>query len=173
MGWTAPRTWAAAETVTASIMNAHVRDNLKALADGWVAYTPTWTASGTAPALGNGTIVGGSITTGPKTLDFFILLTMGSTTTYGTGTYRFTLPASAASRGTGSTINMSGLLTDTSAGAAGKWGVQACQFVTTSTIELLAPTATADSKLAIVGQLVPFTWANTDIISIAGRYEAA
>lgn len=29
-GWTAPRTWVAAETVTAAIMNTHVRDNLLA-----------------------------------------------------------------------------------------------------------------------------------------------
>lgn len=29
--WTAPRTWVAAETVDATIMNAHVRDNLLAL----------------------------------------------------------------------------------------------------------------------------------------------
>ncbi len=28
MTWTAPRTWVTAETVTAAIMNAHVRDNL-------------------------------------------------------------------------------------------------------------------------------------------------
>ena len=34
MTWTAPRTWVSGETVTASIMNTHVRDNLNALADG-------------------------------------------------------------------------------------------------------------------------------------------
>ena len=28
MAWTTPRTWAASETVTASMMNQHVRDNL-------------------------------------------------------------------------------------------------------------------------------------------------
>lgn len=173
MAWTAPRTWVAGETVTAAIMNTHIRDNLKAIADPWVSYVPAWTASGTAPALGNGTIVGASRTLGPKTVHFRILLTMGSTTTYGTGTYRFTLPAAALALGAGSTLNLAGLLTDTSAGAAGKWGVQACQFVTTSTIELLAPTATADAKLAIVGQLVPFTWANTDILSVSGTVEAA
>lgn len=32
MAWTTPRTWVASETVTASIMNTHVRDNLSALA---------------------------------------------------------------------------------------------------------------------------------------------
>ncbi len=33
MGWTSPRTWIAAEIVTAALMNTHVRDNLSALAD--------------------------------------------------------------------------------------------------------------------------------------------
>lgn len=31
MAWTSPRTWVASEVVTASIMNAHVRDNLNAV----------------------------------------------------------------------------------------------------------------------------------------------
>lgn len=37
--WTAPRTWVAAETVTASIMNTHVRDNLSVLRAGGFAVT--------------------------------------------------------------------------------------------------------------------------------------
>lgn len=37
MAWTTPRTWVPGETVTASIMNAHVRDNLQALYDGFAA----------------------------------------------------------------------------------------------------------------------------------------
>lgn len=43
MAWTNPRTWADAETVTAAIMNLHVRDNLNYLYDpgDWTAYTPT------------------------------------------------------------------------------------------------------------------------------------
>lgn len=38
MGWTSPRTWVAAETVTAAIMNTHIRDNLNAL-NGFVRKT--------------------------------------------------------------------------------------------------------------------------------------
>ena len=33
MAWSAPRTWSPGETVTASLMNAHVRDNLNAVSD--------------------------------------------------------------------------------------------------------------------------------------------
>jgi len=55
------------------------------------AYTPTWSAASTAVSLGNGTIVGyyernGSLITG------FVNLTFGTTTTYGTGNWRVTLP---------------------------------------------------------------------------------
>ena len=35
MAWTAPRSWVADEVVTADVMNAHVRDNLKAIGDAW------------------------------------------------------------------------------------------------------------------------------------------
>lgn len=41
MAWTAPRTWVAGETVTATLLNAHVRDNLKALTE---FVTPTFAA---------------------------------------------------------------------------------------------------------------------------------
>lgn len=170
MAWTAPRTWVAGETVTAAIMNQHVRDNLKALGDNWVSYTPAWTSTGTAPAIGNATVQGASITTGPKTIDFFFTITYGSTSTFGTGSYRFSLPVTAASRNAGSTMNMSGLLTDTGTAI---WGVTAIRFVTTSTIELLTSTSATDPRLAVYAQTVPFTSANTDIVSVAGRYEAA
>lgn len=44
MAWTAPRTWVAGETVTAAIMNTHVRDNLLDLggtAPAWAGWTPS------------------------------------------------------------------------------------------------------------------------------------
>lgn len=37
MAWTTPRTWVAGETVTAAIMNTHVRDNLTAAATTFIA----------------------------------------------------------------------------------------------------------------------------------------
>lgn len=43
MAWTSPRTWVAGEVLTASLLNTHVRDNLKAIGDAWTAYTPTLT----------------------------------------------------------------------------------------------------------------------------------
>lgn len=66
---------------------------------GWISYTPTWgIVSGTAPAIGNGTITGGYRRIGNQ-VDFWIALTYGSTSTYGSGTqpYTLSLPVSLTS----------------------------------------------------------------------------
>jgi hypothetical protein len=55
VAWTTPRTWVAGETVTAALMNTHVRDNLKMAGDPWVSYVGTISATGGA-FLGTGTI---------------------------------------------------------------------------------------------------------------------
>lgn len=57
----------------------------------WTSYTPTWTAVTTNPVIGNGTITGaynkiGRLVTG------YITVTMGGTTTYGSGQYNLSLP---------------------------------------------------------------------------------
>jgi len=55
------------------------------------AYTPTWTASGSAPAIGNGTLTGRYSRQG-SSITATINLTLGSTSTLGTGDWRFGLP---------------------------------------------------------------------------------
>lgn len=62
----------------------------------WVSYTPTWTSTGTAPALGNGTLAGRYIYVGYKTIHFEISQVLGSTSTLGTGYYNWNLPPFAA-----------------------------------------------------------------------------
>lgn len=42
MAWTTPRTWTDGELVTAALLNAHIRDNLTALAYSSGTYTPTY-----------------------------------------------------------------------------------------------------------------------------------
>ena len=55
------------------------------------AYTPTWTAATTNPTLGNGAIEGYYVRVGDLVY-FNIKLVMGSTTTFGSGVYTFSLP---------------------------------------------------------------------------------
>lgn len=58
----------------------------------WKSYTPTWgVVSGTAPSIGNGTIVGRERRVGDFQ-EIEITITSGTTTTYGSGTYLFGLP---------------------------------------------------------------------------------
>lgn len=67
--------------------SASVTNHLYTEAD----FTPVWGSDGTAPALGNGTLTGRYTRRG-KHIRACIELTMGSTTTYGTGAYKFTMP---------------------------------------------------------------------------------
>lgn len=55
-------------------------------------FTPVWEAATTNPTLGNGTITG-RMTRDGRRANFVIELTMGSTTTFGTGAYSFKLPS--------------------------------------------------------------------------------
>jgi hypothetical protein len=56
-----------------------------------IAYTPSLTSGGTAPSLGDGTLVGYASRNG-TTVNVNIILTLGSTTTLGSGQLRFSLP---------------------------------------------------------------------------------
>lgn len=87
MAWTAPRTWTAGETVTATLLNTHLRDNLKALGDPWTSYTPTLTGM----SLGNGTVSARYILAG-HTLFLRIRIAAGTTTTF-SGSVTISLPS--------------------------------------------------------------------------------
>jgi len=65
-------------------------DNLLSVT-GVTNYTPTWTATTTNPSLGNGSIAGRYYRIS-NVVTAFINLTMGSTTTYGSGVWWFSMP---------------------------------------------------------------------------------
>lgn len=58
-------------------------------------FTPTWTSTGTQPALGNGTFVGEWVRVQNLVMVTYNLL-IGSTTTFGTGNYLFSYPTAAS-----------------------------------------------------------------------------
>ncbi|MFF4489410.1 hypothetical protein ACFY0F_23425 [Streptomyces sp. NPDC001544] len=64
----------------------------------WTSYTPVWTGSTTNPSLGNGVLIGRYQKFG-RTVVAHINLTPGSTTTYGSGSYNWTLPFASANSG--------------------------------------------------------------------------
>jgi hypothetical protein len=128
--------------------------------DPWAAYTPTWTASTTNPTLGNGTLTGAWTQIG-ATVHFRIVLTFGSTTNVGSGTYTWTLPTAAAD--TQSCVGKANIRDD----SAGANRTRSCRNATATT------TLLQDEAGATVTQAAPFAWATGDTIVISGNYEAA
>jgi len=130
----------------------------------WSSYTPAWTSTGTAPALGNGTLTGAYKQVG-STVHVRIVLTLGSTSTVGTGSYRLSLPVG------GKVMSLlSALFKDLSAGSTRYSG----------TAELASTGATGDNmrinvdtNQGAVGAAIPVVPANGDTLILCGTYEQA
>jgi hypothetical protein len=123
---------------------------------GVIAYTPSWTSTGTAPALGNGTLTGEYEVVGSR-VSIAITFTAGTTTTFGTGDWRFSVPITV----TGQRREIEGYATDSS---AGQFRLTFTQFVTGTTILVFA------DQTAPFSATVPFTWANADNLVLVGSY---
>lgn len=133
----------------------------------WTDYTPTWTATTTNPAIGNGTIVGRYARIQNLVMVQFNI-TFNTTTTKGSGQYRISLPVTAAATLSPYAVLGSGYLLDAS--AASVW-----------TTAILVP----NSSTTIVGMKItgagygdvtdtnPFTFTNGDEINGSFFYKAA
>lgn len=143
--------------------NAWLQAIFAAIESGWAldSYTPTWTATGSNPAIGNGTITGKYISLGGKCVVFGVRIVMGSTTTFGTGNYVVTLPLTADTNYAGAMLV---LAADTS--AVTNYNGRAFALSTT-TMSLITTDAAAAAPYT---PTVPFTFANTDVIGIFGVY---
>jgi hypothetical protein len=133
---------------------------------GMTAFTPTWSSSGTQPAIGNGTI-SGRYTQFAKLVFATWLVIPGSTTTFGTGTYNLTLPVTAAVQRYTLGVDLLDTGTQHYVGQAVVDG----NASTTVFAEIFAGSnATGPTGWA---QTAPFTFGNGDRIIITGFYEAA
>lgn len=166
MTWTIPRTWVAGEIVTASMLNTHVRDNFNAIGT-WTDYTPAWTAATTNPVLNNGTKAGRYIQAGDLVF-VDILVTMGSTTTYGSGTWSISLPITPRS-GVGHFLAVSAVLNSSSPNR--RLGMTS--RISSSTPNMyVANSATIGDWNAMSGT-VPGGWVSGDNFQVSGNYEQA
>ena len=59
----------------------------------WSTYTPTWSSTGTAPVIGNGTLTGNYQRLHGRIGIMRVQMVAGSTTTFGSGTYKFSMPS--------------------------------------------------------------------------------
>lgn len=136
-----------------------------AAADGvWTAYTPVWASvSNPQPVIGNGTLLARYARV-KKLIYIKLRLVMGSTTTFGTGDYSFTLPLGASASHPG--LETFGQCTALDAGTAYKFDV--CAIGSGAAIVKMI-----GSGGAFYGPTVPHTWANTDFLNLALTYETA
>lgn len=135
----------------------------------WAAFTPTWSSTGTPPAFGNATVTARYVQVG-KLVSFYMRILFGSTSTFGTGTYTWAVPA-ASNLTAAQSVGVARLL-QTSASA----NTHFCQVrVGTSasgTFDITF-TPTFAGVVAAVGTTAPWTWANGDLIEVSGTYEAS
>ena len=128
----------------------------------WEEYTPAWTGSVTNPAIGNGTIAGRYARL-QKIIIAQGIIIVGSTTTFGAGGYRISVPITARADAFLPSIGM-GL--DASAGYAGYSGGGI--WVTNTTLEFRI-----GDNITVWAPTVPFTFANADQFRWTAIYEAA
>lgn len=133
------------------------------------AFTPVLTGSGTAPVLGNGLLTGRSVSVG-KLITAHYNFVAGSTTTFGSSSFRLSLPVPSFAHPTNTALGGWFYIED--AGTAGYMALP--RFVTTTTLELVIHSAATNGLLAgVVGATTPFTFGNGDIIRGYVTYEAA
>lgn len=125
-----------------------------------ISYTPTLGGTG-GTAIGNGTLAGTYAIQG-KRVFFHIQLTLGTTTVIGTS-MTFALPV------TGDAFGAQGSHATSSDVSASQNYIGGILNSSTSVITVVTLAAPAASYATAV----PFTWANTDFISINGWYFAA
>jgi hypothetical protein len=147
-----------------------LRSNLK-LSDGtspegeWTNFTPTWTASTSNPAIGDGLIEGRYKQVG-KTVHVWMSVSMGSTTTFGTGEYKMSLPVAARMI---ASVVLDLVMYDN---GTRHYNSLAHNDYTTG-ISLNNTSVTLFWDTGVVTESAPFTWANGDYFIISGTYEAS
>ena len=119
----------------------------------WQSYTPVWTAATTNPVLGNGSLIGRKTLVG-KLATAMVYLAPGSTTTFGSGQWIFSLPFTVTSnitRNIGSWIALD---------SGANWYQGSCVVVeNATTISLFL----RDNNSAFgMASNVPFVWTNFD-----------
>jgi len=137
----------------------------------WIAYTPVWgNVGGALPAIGNGILVGKYQRVG-KTLDCFVYLQMGSTTTYGAGgsPWNFSLPSGMLC-GDRTRYVPAGMLL-----VAGKWCPAIINLPAGGSV-FQVYTYTNPTTLHELGSTepsIPAVWANGHVMNLNFRVEIA
>lgn len=163
MAWTTPKTWVDnVDVLSATNLNTHVRDELKALTE-WTTYTPSWTATGGTPAIGNGTLEARYVKAG-NVLHLRMALLWGSTTTAaGTTLWTFGLPGGTTFAGFETQMAATAFDFSTSVVAMG--------YAFSNTPSTFQAIFTGTNQR--LGLTLPFSWATGDRFQITATVEVA
>jgi hypothetical protein len=131
--------------------------------DTWTSYNPSWTATVSNPSIGTGTLTGRYMQVG-SLVWVFIKMTAGSTTTFGSGLWRFSLPVTPA---------VDALLPSTVSDNSTSFRYPAMTRIILSSTTGDNMRIHVDGGYSGVSSTAPFTWANGDFIIIAGHYMSA
>lgn len=135
-------------------------DALQALTDPWTSFTPTWGGTTTNPVLNNGSITASYLQDG-KFVVFKGKITMGSSTTFGSGIWTVTVPVNAVDI----TAIGQGLAKDSS--PTNGFPLIA-EFRSVSQLQFWPNNASGQ-----VTNAAPLTWASGDSLNWTIIYEAA
>ena len=130
----------------------------------WQSYTVSWTATTTNPSIGNGTLTGRYTQIG-KTIMGNILLICGSTTTFGSGYWIFSLPKVSASSNTPYLGNFAILDFGT--------GFYVGAIIIETGIGTFITTMRDGDGYGAFSSTLPHVWAVNDKLQIAFTYETA
>jgi len=129
----------------------------------WTDFAVTWTATGVAPAIGNGTITARYCQIG-KTVTYQIHLDPGNTTTFGTGAWFFNAPVAPTANAQDLAVGSAHCLDSGTGYFAG-----VTKFSGTS----LYAVGSGESDGTQWGQNSPMTWVDADSGSFSIIYEVA
>jgi hypothetical protein len=122
----------------------------------WNTYTPSWTSTGTQPAVVDGTLLGNYTQIGGLIVAK-VSLTIGASTTFGTGSYSMSLPVAEDS-----TVGFSagpGIAFDSNPGVVYIVHWRAAALLSNA------------SPIATLSPSVPFTWASGDQLQLTITYK--
>ena len=130
----------------------------------WISFTPVWTTTGTAPVIGNGALIGRYMLHG--NLCFIrVRLFCGSTTTFGTGAFQFSLPLTMNQAG-GTMIDGHG--SDASDGASAYRAMGRIDNANRFTVFYHQATV---AKLGLWTGTTPYAMAVNDELNMWGAFE--
>jgi hypothetical protein len=166
--WSAPRTWAS-ETMTSTLLNTHLRDNLNHLAEqtsraGWTSFTPSWTNLTTT----SGTNTGKYGYSG-KTSFFYIEFTFGASSSIG-GVVSVAFPETAVTYLGAHPVAVVTLYDASPLNYYEGWGY----WASTAGMSIASRKVSGSYLISEdINATLPFTWATGDKIMIHGFFERA